>query len=139
MADKICVGVVDIYPIFRAGVVQAIGRAENIVVVAEGASAEDALRIAPTCDVLLLEAAVSGSLNVVKGSVESNPRTKVVFLSAIEDDEHASRALRLGVYGYLNKNVKGTDLINVVTAVHFGQHQIELEIWLGGCWRRAKR
>jgi DNA-binding NarL/FixJ family response regulator len=120
--------VVDVYPLFRAGVVQAISRADNLVVVGEGSSANDAVTIAPKCNVLLLEAAVPGSLDVVKTIQRSSPETKIVFLCAIEDDEHADCALRLGVHGYLVKGVTGPELVNALTAVHLGTCQIGAEL-----------
>ena len=88
MADKIRIGIIDVYPIFRAGVVQAIARSDTLTVVATGGTADEARRLAWRCDVLVLEPAVPGSLGLAKDLLE-NTRTKVVFLSARVDDEHA--------------------------------------------------
>jgi DNA-binding NarL/FixJ family response regulator len=128
MVEKIRVGVVDIYPMFREGVVQAIGRAENLTVTAQGESARDAARIARQCHVLLLEPAVPDSLTVAEEILARNPGTKVVFLAAVQDDEHAHRALLLGVHGYLMKELTGTALVEAVTAVHRGARQIASDL-----------
>ena len=130
MVDKIRIGIVDVYPIFRDGVVQAIARAENLTVVAAGSTAEDARRLAWRCDVLLLEPAVPGSLDLAKEILE-NTNTKVVFLSARVDDEHAKDALHLGVHGYLIKEVTGTELVNALRAVHSGARHIPADL----AWR----
>ena len=91
MADKIRIGIVDVYPIFRDGVAQAIARANDLTVIAAGGTADDARRLAWRCDVLLLEPAVPASLDLAKEILEST-NTKVVFLSARLDDEHAFQA-----------------------------------------------
>ena len=130
MVDKIRIGIVDVYPIFRDGVVQAIARAENLTVVAAGSTAEDARRLAWRCDVLLLEPAVPGSLDLAKEILE-HTNTKVVFLSAHVDDEHAKDALHLGVHGYLIKEVTGTELVNALRAVHSGARHIPTDL----AWR----
>jgi two-component system invasion response regulator UvrY len=130
VVDKIRIGIVDVYPIFRDGVVQAIARAENLTVVAAGSSSEDARRLAWRCDVLLVEPAVPGSLDLAKEILE-HTNTKVVFLSACVDDEHAKDALHLGVHGYLIKEVTGSELVNALRAVHSGARHIPTDL----AWR----
>ena len=130
MVDKIRIGIVDVYPIFRDGVVQAITRAEHLTVVASGGTAEDARRLAWRCDVILLEPAVPGSLDLAKEILE-NTNAKVIFLSARLDDEHAKDALHLGVHGYLVKEVTGTELVGALSAVHSGARHIPSDL----AWR----
>jgi DNA-binding NarL/FixJ family response regulator len=130
VGDKIRIGIVDVYPIFRDGVVQAIARAENLTVVAAGGNAEDARHLAWRCDVLLLEPAVPDSLDLAK-EILKNTNTKVVFLSARVDDEHAKDALHLGVHGYLIKEVTGTELVSALRAVHSGARHIPSDL----AWR----
>lgn len=132
MADKIRIAIVDHYPIFRQGVVQAIGRAKNIVLVAEGATAEDAEHFAREwkLDVLLLEAAVPGSLAAAKTILQAHPNAKVVFLAASEDDEHANDALHAGVHGYIMKGITGPELVKTIKAVHGGERYITPELAL---------
>ena len=137
MADKIRIAIVDHYPIFRQGVVQAIGRAKNIVVVAEGATAEDAEHFAREwkLDVLLLEAAVPGSLAAAKAILQAHPNAKVIFLAASEDDEHASDALHAGAHGYVMKGITGPELVKTIKAVHGGERYISPEL----AWRLVTR
>jgi two-component system, NarL family, nitrate/nitrite response regulator NarL len=140
VVDKIRIGIVDVYPIFRDGVVRAIGRAKNLTVVAAGDTAEDARRLAWQCDVLLLEPAVPGSIDLAKEILE-NTSTKVVFLSARVDEEHAKDALHLGVHGYLVKEVTGTELVSALRAVHSGARHLPSDLaWrlLGPTEERSK-
>ena len=135
MAESIRVGVIDIYPIYREAVVRAVGRTEDLVMVAEGESAADATRIARQCDVLLVEPAVPHSLDAAKTILKDRLETKVIFLSAAEDDAHAGHALQLGVHGYLTKDITGTELVTAVRAAHAGIHQIAPEL----AWRLVRQ
>jgi two-component system, NarL family, nitrate/nitrite response regulator NarL len=135
LADKVRIGVIDIYPIFREAIVRAVTRAEDLVVVAEGESAEDAIRIARRCDVLLIESAVPNSLKAAKAVLENTPKAKVLFLAAIEDDEHASQALHLGVHGYLLKEITGSELVTALKAAHSGMRQITPDL----AWRLVRQ
>jgi len=130
VADKIRIGIVDVYPIFRDGVAQAIARTNDLTVIAAGGTADDARRLAWRSDVLLLEPAVPASLDLAKEILEST-NTKVVFLSARLDDEHAKDALHLGVHGYLVKEVTGSELVGALRAVHSGARHIPSDL----AWR----
>ena len=126
MADKLRVVVVDKYPIFRTGVVQALRRDKNIVVVGEGATADEAelCAIEKDADILLLEAAVPGSLKAVQAIIHAKRSVKVIFLASTEDQEHVTRALNAGVHGYIMKGVTGQELVKAVKAVHSGERYI---------------
>jgi len=126
VADKLRVVVVDKYPIFRTGVVQALRRDKNIVVVGEGATAEEAelCAIEKDADILLLEAAVPGSLKAVQAIIHAKRSVKVIFLASTEDQEHVTRALNAGVHGYIMKGVTGQELVKAVKAVHSGERYI---------------
>ena len=130
MVDNIRVGIIDVYPLFREGVVQAVTRADSLTVAAVGSTAEDARRIAWRCDVLLVEPAVPGSLAVAK-EVLDNTHAKVVFLSASVDEEHVRDALHLGVHGYIIKEVTGTELVSTLRMVHSGARHIASDL----AWR----
>ena len=126
MVDKLRIAVVDKYPIFRTGVVQALRRDKNIVVVGEGGSAEEAVQCAGTKDphILLLESAVPGSLKAVQAILQANRNVKVIFLASTEDQEHVTRALHAGVHGYIMKGVTGRELVKAIKAVHSGERYI---------------
>ena len=131
MPEAIRVGVVDIYPIFRDAVVRALRGSRAFHVIGEGVSAADAESLAPKCDVLLIEGAVPGSIPAVRRILQYVPATKIVFLSAEQDDEHAGQALHEGVHGYLMKQITGSDLIRALTVVHAGARQITSDL----AWR----
>jgi two-component system, NarL family, nitrate/nitrite response regulator NarL len=129
VTEKIRVAIVDIYPIFREGVVQALRRDKRCLVVGEGATVEDAERVAGNqLDVLLIEAAVPNSLQAVKSILERRKCVKVVFLASVEDEVHATQALRQGVHGYLMKGVSAAELIRAIVAAHNGERSVTSEL-----------
>src|SRR5262245_57871681 len=69
-AGRIRVAVIDPYPIFRIGVIQAIARSEELLLVAEGATAVDAQRalVEAAPDLLLIDISSADS------SIESTLR-----------------------------------------------------------------
>ena len=101
-------------------------RDKNIVVVGEGATAEEAelSAIEKDADVLLLEAAVPGSMKAVQAIIHAKRGVKVIFLASTEDQEHVTRALNAGVHGYIMKGVTGPELVKAVKAVHSGERYI---------------
>jgi DNA-binding NarL/FixJ family response regulator len=133
MADGLRIAIVDKYPIFREGVVQAIARHKHLLVVGQGATAKDAERIVREAqpDVLLMEIAVPESLALARGMVREHRNLKVIFLASVEDEDHAVQALHAGVHGYIIKGITGRELVEAVRAVHRGERYITPDL----AWR----
>lgn len=138
MADGRCrVAIVDVYPLFRAGVVNVIRRNKKSVVVGEGTTAEDAERLVRQNepDVLLLEVAVPGGLGAAKAILQAHRNVRVIFMASVEDLEHATQALHAGVHGYIMKGITGPELVKAMLAVHSGERYISPAL----AWRLATR
>jgi len=127
MGSFIRIGLVTDQPIFCTGLTAALNASETLTVVAHGQTAEDALRMATdaTLDILLLEIEIPGvGTNAVRTICRVRPNTKVVVLSAVDDEAAIIEALRLGARGYILKDVTGAELRRAVEAVHRGQYYI---------------
>ena len=127
MLDRIRVAVVDDHPLFRDGVVHMLKSVDGIEVVAEGATAADALRIAGehAPNVMLLDLSIAGGgIKAAEGIVSASPETQVIVLTASEDEEHVASALRAGARGYLLKGTNGQELVNVVQAIANGNSYV---------------
>ena len=119
--ERIRVAVIDPYPIFRTGVVQAIARSEALLLVAEGATAADAQRAlreaAP--DLLLLDISLSEcSVETVLGIAKNCARCQLVVLTALADVASVTRALATGAKGYILKGISGSELVAALKAIH---------------------
>jgi len=120
---KIRIAVVDPYPIFRIGVVQAIARSEGLLLVAEGATAADAQRavqeVAP--DILLVDISIAeDGIESLLRVAESSTNCKLVVLTALDDVASVSKALATGVKGYILKGISGSELMGAIQAIHAG-------------------
>jgi two-component system nitrate/nitrite response regulator NarL len=124
MTDKIHVVIIDDHPLVRQGVVQTLSSAADIDVVAEGGSAQDAVRLASEHlpDILLLDIDIpGGGLTAAQAVAARVPVTRIVMLTVSEEEEHLLTALRAGARAYVLKGVSGRDLIAIVRGVWAGE------------------
>ena len=137
MPDVLRVAIIDNYPLFRDGIVQALQRGGGAMVVAEGATADEAETIArqKAPDILLLEAAVPGSLKAAQAILQTTSGVKVVFMASIEDHEHAALAVQAGIHGYILKGITGPELVRTLEAVQRGERYITPDL----AWRLVTR
>jgi two-component system, NarL family, nitrate/nitrite response regulator NarL len=121
--SRIRVGIVADHPLFREGLTRALGATAHLAVVAEGGTADDALAMASDAapDILLLEIEIPGNGIVAARAIsQTKCRTKVVILTASDEEELVIDALRAGAQGYILKDVTGADLIGAIESVHRG-------------------
>ena len=124
MTDKIHVVIIDDHPLFRQGVVQTLSSAPDIEVIAEGGTAQDAVRLASehVPDILLLDIDIpGGGLTAAQAVAARAPVTRIVMLTVSEEEEHLLTALRSGARAYVLKGVSGRDLIAIVRGVWAGE------------------
>jgi two-component system, NarL family, nitrate/nitrite response regulator NarL len=124
MTDRIHVVIVDDHPLFRQGVAQTLAGAPDIEILAEGGSADDAIRLASDLlpDVLLLDINIpGGGLSAAQVVASRSPVTKIVMLTVSEDEDNLLAALRVGARAYVLKGVSGRDLITILRGVVAGE------------------
>ena len=99
MTDRIHVVIVDDHPLFREGVSQTLAGAPDIEVLAEGGSADEAVRLVSDLlpDILLLDIDIPGGGLIAAQAVASrSPVTKIVMLTVSEEEDNLVAALRAG-------------------------------------------
>src|SRR5262245_1288721 len=120
VADRIKVAVVDAQPLYREGLANALA-GSRLVLVAEGALADDTREVVEKskADVLLLDIRVPGDgMSAAEEILRLRSSLKVVVLTASDDEAQVTDALRIGVHGYILKDVSGPELISAVEAIH---------------------
>ena len=120
MHEHIRVAVIDDHPLFRDGVIHTLRSAPDIEVVAEGATAQDAVEIgrynAP--HIMLLDISMPGcGLEAAREIQRACPNVKAVMLTASENESHVQLALQHGVKGYIVKGCSGPELLRIIRAV----------------------
>ncbi len=125
MSEPITVVVVDDHPMVRQGVAGFLAAQGDITVVAEAASASEAVAAvaehAP--DVVLADLVMPGSdgVSVIRHLASASPRSAVVVLASYHDDDHLFPALAAGALSYLLKDVGPDDLAAAVRRASAGE------------------
>lgn len=124
MSDIIRVVVVDDHPLFCEGVAATLTREADIQVVADGSSAEDAVRLGQQHlpNVLLLDLSLpGGGLSALANLTQTCPAVHVIMLTFSEEEADVLAALRGGARGYVVKGVTGRELRGIVRSVAGGE------------------
>ena len=116
--------IADDHPIVREGLRRIAADQPGISVVAEAASADEALaRVGDTAiDVMLLDVSMPGPgfIEVLQQVRRDHSTVKVLVLSVHPEDQWAVRALRAGAAGYLTKDHSPEQLIEAIRRVYRG-------------------
>lgn len=125
MDEPIRVIVADDHPLFRAGVVEELGKNSDIEVVGLAANGGEAVRLAQEemPDLILLDIAMPGKDGISAASTISLacPSTKIVMLTVSEHEDDLVAAFKAGAKGYVLKGVSGRELARVIRSVADGE------------------
>jgi DNA-binding NarL/FixJ family response regulator len=127
VSDAIRIAVIDDHPMFREGAVQIFACMDDIEVVAEGATAADALRVAQELrpDVMLLDISLPGDgLDAAACIARTSPGVRTVMLTASESELDVVCALKAGAQGYILKGMSGAEVVETVRAIFSGQSYV---------------
>ena len=129
MTDKpISVLIVDDHDIVREGLRRILGKRDDIEVVAEAVTAEEAIDLIETHkpDISLIDIQLPGmsGMELTSRARESNPDGEVVVLTMFDDREVATRAIRAGAIGYVLKATANRQLLDAIDAAYRGESLI---------------
>lgn len=117
------VGIIDPFPMFRAGVVGALRASGVAEVTAEGHSCDEALRLVADggLDIILVNPNIPGGGGQIIISIQQlKTTTRLIVVSNSEDSEIVAGALRHGASGYMLRTVEGVELLNALNIVASG-------------------
>ncbi len=121
----ITVAIVDDHPIVRAGMRTILGSADDIVVVAEGGSGGEALRLVAEChpDVLVLDLNLpdQSGIEVTRQLRAQNSSAAILILTAHDEAQAIFELLENGALGYVLKDEALETLANAVRAAAGGK------------------
>lgn len=121
MARPIRVLIADAHPIFRAGLRGVLAKQPDLAVVGEAATGDHVLRLVgeQRPDVLVLDPQTlgPGAVRVVAQIRQHHPRTRVVALSAVDDEIRERELFALGVTGYALKTEPGSAVVRAIRSV----------------------
>lgn len=127
-AAVITVLIVDDHPLFREGLVHAIGTEEGFRIVGEAADGHEALALwnRHRPDVTLVDVSMPGfdGIALVRKMRSVSPQARVLMLTSSEDGEDMLAAFDAGAAGYLTKGARYTELKAAIREVHAGGRPI---------------
>jgi DNA-binding NarL/FixJ family response regulator len=124
MTGRIRVLVADDHTIVRKGLVSLLAESGECEVVAEAADGVEAVEKAqatrPEVAILDLSMPRLSGLEAVRRIHEALPQTRVLVLTAHEEEEYILPLVRAGASGYLIKDSAVSELLAAVRALHAG-------------------
>jgi DNA-binding NarL/FixJ family response regulator len=122
--DKIRLLVADDHAIMRDGIRALVGLHEDIEIVGEAATGQEAIAKAQELmpDVIIMDIAMPGldGLEATRRILRANPKAKVLVLSQYDDKEYIISAIKAGSTGYVPKRALGSELVSAIRAVYHG-------------------
>jgi len=123
---------VDDHAVVREGYRRLLERTEDISVIAEVASGEEAYRVVcelqPDVTVMDINLPRLGGIEAVRRIVARLPEAKILMFSMHEDTIFSSRALQAGARGYVTKSAAPEVLVEAVRLVAAGKLYISHEM-----------
>lgn len=116
---------VDDHAVVRMGFKLLLQGSDDIQVVAEAESGEEAIKRYPEIkpDVVVMDISMPGigGLEAVSRLLAKDPAAKILILSAHEDSSHPKRLLKAGAVGYLSKRSAAEELMQAIRHVAAGK------------------
>lgn len=126
--------VVDDHHVVRSGLAASLGLEEDLAVVAEAGSAEDAAaafrKHHPS--VVLMDLRLPGANGIVATAELRRewPEARVLIFTTFDGDEDVYRAMQAGALGYLLKSAPREDLLRAIRTVASGERFLPPELSL---------
>lgn len=142
VSKPIRIALIDDHPVFRQGLRNLLSAEDDMEVVGEGSSGEEALELVPAVqpDVVVLDINLPGinGLQVASRLKAERIHVAVVFLTAYDDVEQVLHAMRSGGSAYCPKDIEPERLVETIRKVaqgYFivGEHTFDgasLQAWL---------
>lgn len=131
--ETIGIVIVDDHPLFREGVRNVIDAEDDLKVLAEGTTGDQAVQLVKKLDpdVALIDINIPkiNGMQVTRQIQSDRLRTSVVLLTAYDDVEQVLHAFRAGAKTYCSKDVHAGKLVDVVRHVAQGNFVVGDQVY----------
>lgn len=132
MTGKIRILVVDDHPLMRVGIAAIVDARQDMTVVAQAGTAEEAIRLfhehQPDLTLMDLRLPGTSGVEVIRTIRAQAPAARFVVLTTYEGDEDIHQALEAGARGYLIKGMPHEALIDALRKVYAGGRFLPLPV-----------
>ncbi len=129
MSSNITILVVDDHPLLRQGVVDSLSLEGDFTIVGQAGNGETALqmirRLEPTVAVVDINLPGINGQQVARQVVAENLATRIVLLTAYDDQMQKTQGMRAGAWAYCTKDIRPELLIEVVRSVAAGNYVVD--------------
>ena len=120
------------HDLVREGTRRLLEQNEDLLVVGEAADGAEAVRMADELDpdvvVMDVRMPVTNGIEATRAIKAAHPRSRVLVLSAHEDDSYVFPLLEAGADGYLLKTTNGQELAQAIRSLMQGQNVFDAGI-----------
>ncbi len=129
MSEQIKILLVDDHEVVRMGLRTLLERRDNIDVVGEAGTVEEAVaeaeRTEPDVIVMDIRLPDGNGVDACREIRGQRPETKVIMLTSYADDEAIYGSIMAGASGYLLKQTRGQDLASAIERVAAGESLLD--------------
>jgi DNA-binding NarL/FixJ family response regulator len=125
--EVISIVIVDDHALFREGLASILSATSDFEITGLGGSFGEAVQLARDLlpEIILLDIDMpGGGLEAAQTIAVECPVTKIVILTASEDDDHLIAALKTGARAYILKGVAARELVRILRAVAAGESYV---------------
>lgn len=124
-SEPISLLVVDDHPLVREGVASLMARIEDIEIVGEASTGEEAMQLVGELqpDVVLMDLHMPGmgGIEAIRMISGRHPDIGIIVLSMLEDDDSVFTAVRSGARGYILKDAEQGSLLRAIRSIAHGE------------------
>jgi DNA-binding NarL/FixJ family response regulator len=117
--------VVDDHPLVREGVASLMARIEDIDIVGEASTGEEAVRLVedlqPNVVLMDLHMPGMGGIEATRTVSRRHPDIGIIVLSMLDDNDSVFAAVRAGARGYILKDAERGSLLRAIRSVAHGE------------------
>src|SRR5688572_14289084 len=129
MTEPTRIFLLDDHEVVRRGLRDLLEAEDDLTVVGEAGTADEALRRVPATnpDVAVLDVRLpdGDGVEVCRELRSRNPDLQCLMLTSFSDDEALFDAIMAGAAGYVLKQIRGTDLVDAIRRVASGQSLLD--------------
>ncbi len=123
---------VDDHVLFREGVASLLEEQPDITILGEAASVQGAIEKARALkpDIILMDISLPDGtgLDAARQILAEQPDINIVFLTVHEEDDTLFQAIKIGGKGYLLKNIRTTDLLEMLRGLARGEAALSRQL-----------